>query len=103
MFPHIHKNVHFHKKEEQVPRLQSQLFVSLIKLPHAPPHIDTSPLLIETPLNHSERKNERQQNPEAYLEHLKKNERKVQQMQKNHPWFETVLEEPTMSKRKQLQ
>jgi hypothetical protein len=50
-------------------------------------------------LNHSERKNERQQNPEAYLEHLKKNERKVQQMQKNRLWFETILEEPTMSKR----
>jgi hypothetical protein len=28
----------------------------------------------------------------------KKNERKVQQMQKNQLWFETILEEPTMSK-----
>jgi hypothetical protein len=37
---------------------------------------------METSLNHSERKNERQQNPEAYLESLKKNEREVQQMQK---------------------
>jgi len=54
-------------------------------------------------LNRSERKNERQQNPEAYLEHLKKNERIVQQMQKNRLWFETILEEPTMSKRIQVQ
>jgi hypothetical protein len=37
------------------------------------------------------------------LEQLKKNEREMQQMQKNHPWLETVLEEPTMSKRNQLQ
>jgi hypothetical protein len=28
----------------------------------------------------------------------KKSERKVQQMQKNQLWFETILEEPTMSK-----
>jgi len=44
----------------------------LDKLLHAPPHIDTSPLLMETSLNYSVRKNERQQNPEAYLEHFKK-------------------------------
>jgi hypothetical protein len=54
-------------------------------------------------LNHSERKNERRQNPEAYLERLKKTEREVQQMQKNQLWFETILDEPTMSKRKQVQ
>ncbi len=103
MFPRIHKNVHLYKKEEQIPKASISIICFLDKLLHAPPHIDTSPLLIETSLNHSERKNERQQNPEAYLEHLKTNERKVQQMQKNQLWFETILAEPTMSKRKQVQ